>query len=30
MILYGAGNGVFSIARGTLPLALFGPERYPA
>ncbi|WP_223850391.1 MFS transporter [Paracoccus yeei] len=30
MILYGAGNGVFSIARGALPLALFGPERYPA
>lgn len=24
--LYGAGNGVFSIAKGTLPLALFGPE----
>lgn len=30
MILYGAGNGVFSIARGALPLALFGPARYPA
>lgn len=30
MILYGAGNGVFSIARGALPLALFGPDRYPA
>ena len=30
MILYGAGNGVFSIARGALPLALFGAERYPA
>ncbi|SDL42826.1 MFS transporter [Paracoccus chinensis] len=30
MILYGAGNGVFSIARGALPLALFHPERYPA
>lgn len=28
LILYGAGNGVFSIARGTLPLALFGPDRY--
>jgi MFS family permease len=28
--LYGAGNGVGSIARGTLPLALFGPSRYPA
>jgi predicted MFS family arabinose efflux permease len=30
IILYGAGNGVGSIARGTLPLALFGPLRYPA
>ncbi|WP_011908434.1 MFS transporter [Cereibacter azotoformans] len=29
LILYGAGNGVFSIARGALPMALFGPERYP-
>jgi hypothetical protein len=28
IILYGAGNGVGSVARGTLPLALFGPERY--
>lgn len=28
VILYGAGNGVFSIARGAVPLALFGPERY--
>jgi len=28
IILYGAGNGVFSIAKGTLPLALFGPQRY--
>lgn len=26
--LYGAGNGVFSIARGAVPLALFGPEGY--
>lgn len=25
LILYGAGNGIWSIARGTLPLALFGP-----
>jgi MFS family permease len=24
-ILYGAGNGIITIARGTLPLALFGP-----
>ncbi len=28
LILYSAGNGIISIARGTLPLALFGPERY--
>lgn len=28
LILYGAGNGVFSIAKGALPLALFGPSRY--
>lgn len=28
LILYGAGNGIYSIARGTLPLALFGPARY--
>jgi MFS family permease len=27
--LYGAGIGLESIARGTLPLAIFGPERYP-
>ncbi|WP_311274645.1 MFS transporter [Methylobacterium sp. WCS2018Hpa-22] len=30
LILYGAGNGIYSIARGTVPLALFGPERYAA
>jgi hypothetical protein len=30
LLVYGAGNGVYSIARGTLPLALFGPARYPA
>ena len=29
LILYGGGNGLFSIARGSLPLALFGPARYP-
>jgi MFS family permease len=29
IILYGAGIGVFSIARGTLPLAIFGPRQYP-
>ena len=28
VILYGAGNGIYSIARGTVPLVLFGPERY--
>jgi hypothetical protein len=27
---YGAGNGIWSIARGTLPLALFGPASYAA
>ncbi|GJD63423.1 hypothetical protein MPEAHAMD_3591 [Methylobacterium frigidaeris] len=29
LMLYGAGNGIYSIAGGTVPLALFGPERYP-
>jgi predicted MFS family arabinose efflux permease len=28
LIAYGAGNGIWSIARGTLPLALFGPTDY--
>jgi hypothetical protein len=28
VIFYGAGNGIGSVARGTLPLALFGPTRY--
>ena len=28
VILYGAGNGLLTIARGTLPLALFGPHGY--
>ncbi len=28
LIAYGAGNGVWSIARGTLPLALFGSDGY--
>ncbi|MCF3936247.1 MFS transporter [Acuticoccus sp. M5D2P5] len=28
LLAYGAGNGIFSIARGTLPLALFGPAGY--
>jgi MFS family permease len=27
-VLYGAGNGLLTIARGTVPLALFGPEGY--
>ncbi len=27
-ILHGAGNGVMTIAKGTLPLALFGPAGY--
>jgi hypothetical protein len=26
--LHGAGNGMMTIARGTLPLALFGPHGY--
>ena len=29
LALYGAGIGLESIAPGTLPLAVFGPERYP-
>lgn len=29
LVLYGAGIGLESIARGTLPLAIFGPGRYP-
>ncbi len=28
MVFYGAGNGILSIARGTVPLALFGPVGY--
>lgn len=30
LVFYGAGIGIESIARGTLPLALFGPTRYAA
>jgi predicted MFS family arabinose efflux permease len=30
IVLYGAGNGIGTVARGTLPIWLFGPERYPA
>jgi predicted MFS family arabinose efflux permease len=29
ILLYGGGYGISWIARGTLPLALFGPQRYP-
>ncbi|KJK21263.1 hypothetical protein UB46_28315 [Burkholderiaceae bacterium 16] len=29
-ILHGAGNGMISVARGALPLALFGPNGYGA
>ena len=29
MALYGAGIGLESIARGAMPLAIFGPVRYP-
>jgi hypothetical protein len=25
-LLHGAGNGILTLARGTLPLAIFGPE----
>jgi MFS family permease len=27
-VLYGAGNGLLTIARGTVPLAIFGPHAY--
>ena len=27
-VFYGAGNGIITIARGTLPLALFGPKGF--
>ena len=29
LILYGSGSGIRSIARGTLPLAIFGRDGYP-
>ena len=29
-LLHGAGNGVMTVARGTLPLAIFGPGGYGA
>ncbi len=30
LVLYGAGLGIVSITSGTVPLAVFGSERYPA
>ncbi|MBZ9849336.1 MFS transporter [Mesorhizobium sp. CA14] len=30
LILYGAGNGIHTIARGALPLVLFDPRQYAA
>ena len=29
ILLYGAGYGISWVGRGTLPLALFGPVRFP-
>jgi MFS family permease len=29
MLLYGASNGILTISKGQVPLALFGPEGYP-
>jgi hypothetical protein len=29
IVIYGGGYGISWIARGTLPLALFGPLRFP-
>lgn len=28
VVLHGAGNGILTIARGTVPLAIFGPQNY--
>lgn len=28
LVLYGTGSGLYSIAKGTVPLALFGPRFY--
>jgi len=28
IVLYGAGNGIGTVARGALPLAVFGSDRY--
>jgi MFS family permease len=30
VVLHGAGNGILTIAKGTLPLVLFGPQGYGA
>jgi hypothetical protein len=27
-VFHGSGNGILTIARGTLPLAIFGPDNY--
>ena len=27
-VLHGAGSGILTIARGTVPLAMFGPKNY--
>ena len=27
-VFHGAGNGILTIARGTMPLAIFGPQNY--
>ena len=29
ILIYAAGYGIFWVGRGTLPLALFGPVRFP-
>lgn len=29
IIIFSAGNGIYSIVRGTLPLVLFGPQKFP-
>lgn len=29
IVLYGAGNGIGTVVRGALPLAVFGADRYP-
>jgi hypothetical protein len=29
-LMHGAGNGILTIAKGTLPLVLFGPQAYGA